>query len=128
LNDERLSSKSEECSSLEPCKILTEKEWMILALTSNTSDHLQCIREALIKCRKMQLVFNPDKTFLGVNRRMLLGYVVSEKIRESDLEKIKVISGLATPTNAKGIAKLLGHVDWYRKLNLDFAKIAVPIT
>ena len=39
-----------------------------------------------------------------------------------------MIDGLATPINAKGIAKLLGHVGWYRELIPDFAKIAVPIT
>ena len=59
---------------------------------------------------------------------MLLGYVVSEKGKEPDPNKIAVIDGLATPTNAKGIAKLLGHVGWYRELIPDFAKIAVPIT
>jgi hypothetical protein len=82
----------------------------------------------LIRCRKMQLALNPDKTFLGVNRGVLLGYVVSEKEREPDPEKIEVISGLATPTNAKEITKLLGHVRWYRELIPDFTKIAAPIT
>ena len=75
----------------------------------------------------MRLALNPDKTFLGVQREVLLGYVVSEKGMEPDPDKIAVIDGLATPTNAKGIAKLLGHVGWYRELISDFAKIAVPI-
>ena len=39
-----------------------------------------------------------------------------------------MIDELPTFTNAKGIAKLLGHVGWYRKLNPNFFKIAVPIT
>ena len=52
---------------------------------------------------------------------------MSEKERESDPDKM-IIDGLETPTNAKGINKLLGHVGWYRELILDFAKIAVPIT
>ena len=39
---------------------------------------------------------------------------MSEKERELDPDKITVIDGLATLTNAKGIAKLLGHVGWYR--------------
>ncbi|PTQ27291.1 hypothetical protein MARPO_0207s0002 [Marchantia polymorpha] len=83
---------------------------------------------ALIRCRRMQLALNPEKTFLGVQRGVLLGYVVSEKGRELDPDKIAVIEGLATPTNAKGVAKLLGHVGWYRELIPDFAKIVVPIT
>ena len=41
---------------------------------------------------------------------------------------IAVIDGLAAPTNAKGIAKLLGHVGWYRELISDFAKVAVLTT
>ena len=52
---------------------------------------------------------------------------MSEKGREPDPDKIAVINGLATSTNAKGITTLLGHVGWYRKLILDFAKIVVPI-
>ena len=37
---------------------------------------------------------------------------MSEKGKERDPENIAVIDELATPTNAKGIAKLLGHVGW----------------
>ena len=36
----------------------------------------------------MKLALNPDKTFLGVQRGVLLGYVVSEKGREADTDKI----------------------------------------
>jgi hypothetical protein len=57
-----------------------------------------------------QLALSPDKTFIKVQRDVLLGYVVSEKIRESDPEKIAVIESLDTPTNVRGISKLLGHV------------------
>ena len=39
-----------------------------------------------------------------------------------------VINKLPIPTNAKGIAKSLGHVGWYRELIPNFSKIAVPIT
>ena len=82
----------------------------------------------MFRCRKMQLTLNPDKTFLDVHKGVLLGYVVNEKGREPDPDKIAVIDELLTPTNAKGIAKLLGHVGWYRKLIHIFSKIVVPIT
>ena len=54
--------------------------------------------------------------------------MVSEKGREPHPEKIAVLDELATLTNAKGIAKLLGHVGWYRELIPNHTKIAVPIT
>ena len=46
---------------------------------STQSSTRECVREALIRYRQMRLALNPDKTFLGVQRRVLLGYVVSEK-------------------------------------------------
>ena len=46
---------------------------------TGASQHLECVREVLMICRKMQLALNPDKTFLGV----LLGYVVSENEKYS---------------------------------------------
>ena len=95
---------------------------------SSTKEHVHCVREALVRCRQMRLALNPDKTFLGVQRGVLLGYVVSKNGREPDPDKIAVIDELETPKNAKGISKLLGHVGWYRELIPDFAKIAVPIT
>ena len=53
---------------------------------------------------------------------------MSEKGRKPDPKKIAVIDILAIIFNAKGIAKLLGLVGWYRELIPDYAKIAMPIT
>ena len=53
---------------------------------------------------------------------------MSKNGREPDPDKITVIDELPTPTNTKGIAKLLRHVGWYRELILNFSKIAVLIT
>ena len=65
----------------------------------SVSSHLECIRKTLVRCKKMQLALNPDKTLLGVHKRILLGYVVSEKGREPDPDKIAVIGELPTATN-----------------------------
>ena len=40
---------------------------------SYVSDHLHCVRETLVRYRMMRLALNPDKTFLEVNRGVLLG-------------------------------------------------------
>ena len=60
---------------------------------SSTSQHLQCLRETLVRCRQMHVVLNPDKTFLKVQRGVFLSYVVSEKGRKPDPDKITVIDG-----------------------------------
>ena len=53
---------------------------------------------------------------------------MSGKGRDLDPVQVAVIDELKTPTNAKGIAKLLGHIDRYRELIPTYAKIAFPIT
>ena len=72
--------------------------------------------------------FEPRQNILRCAEGVPIGYVVSDKGREPDPDKIVIIDELATPTNAKGIVKLLGHVGWYKELIPDFAKIAIPIT
>ena len=74
------------------------------SIQSNANQHIGCIREILIRSRKMQLALNPDKTFMGVHKGVLLGYMVNENGREPYPDKIMVIDKLPTPTNAKGIA------------------------
>ena len=77
---------------------------------------------------KMQLVLKAYKTFLNVHKEVLLDYVVSDKGREPDPDKIAVIDELPTPIKAKGIAKLLGHAGWYGEFISNFSKIAVSMT
>ena len=98
------------------------------SIQSSAILHLEYVGKALVRCRKMRLALNPDKTFLGVYKDILFYYVVSENERELDSNKIAVIDELLTPANAKGIAKLLRHVGWYRELIPNFSKIAVSIT
>lgn len=54
---------------------------------SKVSQYLECVREAKIRCKKMQLAFNLDKTFLVVQNGGLLGNMVSENGREPDPNK-----------------------------------------
>lgn len=75
----------------------------------------------------MQLSLNAKKNLLGVNRKVLLGYVFTEKGRILDPEKSAIIDQLATPINAKVIAKLLDHLGCNWKLILDFARLVIII-
>lgn len=35
---------------------------------TQSSQHLECVRDALLGCMKMQLALNPNKIFLAVQR------------------------------------------------------------
>jgi hypothetical protein len=98
------------------------------SIQSDTESHLECVRDALKRCRMAKLALNLEKTYLAVQKGVLLGYVVNERGREPDPEKIAIIDELEPPTKAKGIAKFLGHVGWYRELIPFYSKISLPIT
>jgi hypothetical protein len=95
---------------------------------SKKEDHLNWVRECLIRCRRTQIALNPDKLFVGVVRGVLLGHIVSESGIEPDPEKVEVIHNLKPPTNVKGVQKVLGHIGWYRSRIEDYATSALPLT
>ena len=95
---------------------------------SDAESHMECMREALKRCKNARLALNPEKTCLAVQKGLLLIYVMSGNGRDPDPTKVAVNDELEAPTNAKGIAKFLGHVGWYRELIPSYAKIALPIT
>jgi hypothetical protein len=51
---------------------------------------------------------NLEKCAFGVPKGKLLGFIVSERGIEANLEKITVIENLGPITNLKGVQKLMG--------------------
>ena len=39
-----------------------------LSTQSSASSHLECVKETLVRCMKMRLALNLNKTFLGVHK------------------------------------------------------------
>jgi hypothetical protein len=59
---------------------------------------------------------NPEKIHLVVEHGVLLGHVVSQKGKEPNLKRIKVIVNLQPPNDVKGMQRVLGHFGWYRDI------------
>ena len=95
---------------------------------SSRESHLDCVRKSFEQCRRTGIALNPDKVFLAVYRGVLLRYVVSEKGREPDPEKVRVITELTPPTDVKGVQQTLGHMGCYWELIPDYATITLPIS
>jgi hypothetical protein len=66
-----------------------------------TSSTFCCLKEKNIK-------LNPKKCVFGVPQGMLLGFIVSERGIEANLEKILAITDMALIRNLKGVQKLMG--------------------
>ena len=54
--------------------------------------------------------FNPDKCAFGVMTRKFLGFMVSQKGIEANLDKIRAIIEMAPPRNVKEVQSLNGKV------------------
>jgi len=54
---------------------------------------------------------------MGMQSRILLGHVVSEKGLEVDVDKVKAIIGLGAPACMKEIKRFLRCVGYYRRFN-----------
>lgn len=61
------------------------------------------IKASLQSCKKVMIALNPDKIFLVIRRKVLLGYIVSRKGREPNSKKVKVIVELLLLSTIKEI-------------------------
>ena len=56
---------------------------------------------------------HPGKCFIGVERGVLLGHVVSNKGLEVDIDKVKAILTLTPPKTVKEVRGFLGCLGYY---------------
>ncbi|KAL0413571.1 UNVERIFIED_CONTAM: Retrovirus-related Pol polyprotein from transposon gypsy [Sesamum radiatum] len=73
-------------------------------------DHLTHLQAAFEVMRRYGMKFNPAKCTFGVRGETFLGYMVSEKGTEANLEKIKAIMHIGSPKTIKDVQKLTGKV------------------
>ena len=65
--------------------------------------------EATFTClRKFKIKLNSKKCVFGVPNGKLLGFIISERGIEANLEKITAIENLGPISNRKGVQKLMG--------------------
>ena len=85
------------------------------------------LKTVLHRCIEKNLVLNWEKCHFMVNQGIVLGYIISENGIEVDKAKFDLISKLPSPTNVKTVRQFLGHAGFYRRLIMDFSKIAKPL-
>ena len=72
------------------------------------SSLLDNLRETFANLNKYQIKLNPLKCTFGVPAGQLLGYLISARGIEANLEKIEAIVKMEKPRNLKGIQRLTG--------------------
>ena len=80
-----------------------------IVIKSQLSDSLiSDLQENFKNLRTYQMKLNLAKCTFGVPAGKLLGYIVSERGIEANLEKIKAIMTLQKPTSVKGVQRITG--------------------
>nr|GEU35643.1 reverse transcriptase domain-containing protein [Tanacetum cinerariifolium] len=89
---------------------------------------LSHLEKMLKRCEDTNLCLNLEKSHIMVKKGIVLGHKISKNGIEVYTAKVDVIPKLLHPTTIKGIRSFVGHADFYRRLILDFLKIARPMT
>ena len=73
----------------------------MIAKSQREDDHVINLKKLFERLRKFQLKLNPAKCTFGATSEKLLGFVVSKKEIEIDLDKVRAIQDLPPPHTQK---------------------------
>ena len=72
--------------------------------------HLDDLKETFATLRQYQMKLNPSKCVFGVALGKFLGFMVSQRGIEANLEKVRAILDMASPKTIKEVQKLIGRI------------------
>ena len=84
----------------------------MIAKSQEEDDHVVNLRKLFERLRKFQLKLNPAKCTFGATSGKLLGFVVSKKGIEIDLDKVRVIQDLPPPQIQKEVRSFMGRLNY----------------
>jgi ribonuclease HI len=99
----------------------------IVVKTRKASDLLSDL-ETTFKCLRAKGVnLNPEKCVFGVPRGMLLGFIVSERGIEANLEKIAAITNMGPIKDLKGVQRVMGCLAVLSRFISRLGKRGLPL-
>ena len=99
----------------------------MIVKSQDKADHLAALERFFERIRQFRLRLNPNKCTFRVTSRKLLGYMVSERGIEADLDKIRSILDMLAPTTEREIKGFLGRLQYIRRFIARLTNICEPI-
>ena len=96
----------------------------ILIFSNNVEGHLKRIDRVLCSLRKHKLKLKPSKREFFQKETQYLGFKISEKGVQRDIDKVKAIESVATPTTVRQVRYFIGMNSNYRRFIRIFSDIA----
>ena len=99
----------------------------MIVKSQDKADHLAALERFFERIRQFRLRVNPNKCTFRVTSRKLLGYMVSERGIEADLDKIRSILDMLAPTIEREIKGFLGRLQYISRFIARLTNICEPI-
>jgi len=93
----------------------------LLQFHDNWSDHIKDIEALLKQTAEANLTFNPLKTQFAASEISYLGYRLGKNTISIDPDRIKTVKDLVAPKDKKGVMRLCGFLQYWRKFIPQFA-------
>ena len=84
----------------------------MIAKSQGEEDHVMNLRKLFERLRKFQLKLNLTKCTFGATFGKLLGFVVSKKEIEIDLDKVRALQDLPPPRTQKEVRSFMGKLNY----------------
>jgi len=85
--------------------------------------HLDHLRQVLLKCRKYGISLNPKKSLFGLEEGKVLGHIISKDGIRVDPARIEAILQIPHPKNVKELQAFLGRINFLRRFISNLAKL-----
>ncbi|GAA0187298.1 hypothetical protein LIER_34586 [Lithospermum erythrorhizon] len=82
----------------------------MLVKSKERGQHLENLKETFKQLCSYKLRINPEKCSFGVTSGKFLGYTISERGIEPNLDKIKALLDMKLPESYKDVQKLTGYL------------------
>ena len=82
----------------------------MIVKSRDRSDHLTTLERFFERIKRFRLRLNPRKCIFEVTSGKLLGYMVSERGIEVDLDKIRAILDMPAPRTKREVRGFLGRL------------------
>lgn len=99
----------------------------LLVFSESWDEHVSHIEEVLKRLKSAGLTVNPAKVQFAREEISFLGHLVGMGGVRIDPERTQSIRDFQPPRDAKGIARFIGMVNFYRKFIPNVAEIAAPL-